>query len=241
MVSVKQSRPPSACAGAVFSHQPSGASTNRSRGGPSSWAEQSRQLSAPSASSAPKSFGANGARHGRESGVDRARDGRARSGRKLELEMRLGRQAHFLAHGEVGVELERRGLRGIARLDRARERRRRRRSRTPRRRRPRDALRRRKLHFHARDIVGSGKVERRRQAGVAGIAPIRDRARLKSNLEPREIAAARDEARLRLGGSAPNRSRTNRRRTRARRQGQAKARPRARLRSAGLLRPRKAS
>src|SRR6202041_713000 len=59
----------------------------------------------------------NGAGHCRESGLDLARKGRAQSRRKRELEMRLGRQAHFLAHGKIGVELERRRLRGIARLD----------------------------------------------------------------------------------------------------------------------------
>ena len=155
--------------------------------------------------------------------------------------MRFGRQAHFLAHGEIGVELERRGLRRVARLD------------------PQgkdnaavvaerlaavglfDTLRRGKLGFDARDIVGSGKVQRRRQAGVAGIAPIGDRAGRKSNLEPGEIAAARDEARLRLRGERPiGRERIGGERGRAGKD-EAKARQRARLQSAGLLRPREAS
>src|SRR5258708_17251532 len=120
----------------------------------------------------------------------------ARSGRKLEPEMRVGRQAHFLALGEIGVELERHGLRGVTGL-------------YPKRKNDAavvaerlaavglfDTLRRGKLRFDARDIVGCGKVQRRRQASVARITPIGDRAGRKSNFEPGEIVAASDQARL---------------------------------------------
>src|SRR5258708_37152537 len=127
----------------------------------------------------------------------------ARSGRKLEPEMRVGRQAHFLALGEIGVELERHGLRGVTGL-------------YPKRKNDAavvaerlaavglfDTLRRGKLRFDARDIVGCGKVQRRRQASLAWIAPIGDRAGRQRNLEPGEVPAPCAEPRLRLPGPPP--------------------------------------
>ncbi len=117
------------------------------------------------------------ARHGGERGVDRAGVGRIRGGRQRQRKPRFGRQADLLAHGEIGVELEHDRLRRVARLDQNRKddaaviaerfaavR-------------LLDALRRWVLGLDARHILGSGKIERWRQAGVAGIAPIGDRAR----------------------------------------------------------------
>src|SRR6202012_406746 len=128
---------------------------------------------------------------------------RSRSGGKLELKMRFGRQAHFLAYSEIGAELERRGLRRVARFDLQRKYN----AAVLAERLPAvglfDTLWRGKLGFDARDVVGSGKVQRRRETSIARIAPVSDRAGRKSNLESGEIPAARDEAGLRFRRDGP--------------------------------------
>ena len=134
-VSVKQSRPLRARAPPSATSPPAARRTGRVAAHLHGRAE-APAVARPMAESSPKSFGATARGTAARALIDRARIRRSGSGRQRQLKMRLGRQAHFLAHGEIGVELERDRLRGVARLDFARERRRRPRNRTPRPRRP---------------------------------------------------------------------------------------------------------
>ena len=66
-----------------------------------------------------------------------------------------------------------------------------------------DALRRGKKGLDACDIVGRGKIQRRRDASVARIAPIGDRPGRKGDLEPGEVAVACNEPRLGFRAERP--------------------------------------